>query len=110
LFDYKVAGDWRLYAQACLTGSVAYEVTALNGHRRHAKSVTRALAAKRHLDEVGLVQAFVAQQVQLDESLLVKQALHLADVRRVLSLDGPQTPSKRKSVTKRAKPTQPHKR
>ncbi len=53
LYDFKVAGDWCLYLRASVDGSaIAYVSRPLNGHRRHARSVTHALAKQRHFDEI----------------------------------------------------------
>lgn len=86
LFEYKVAGDWRLYAQACLSGSVVFEVEALNGHRRHATSVTHALAAQRHLDEIVMMQNLVSQHVEVDSFIEDKQKRHLEGVKNYLNV------------------------
>lgn len=53
LFQFKVAGDWRLYVELCLTDHpVVYEVAPLNGHRRHTASVTHAMDERRHMEEI----------------------------------------------------------
>lgn len=53
LFEFNVAGDWRLYIELCASnGKVVYEAQPLNGHRRHQSSVTHALNVKRHLAEI----------------------------------------------------------
>lgn len=61
LADYKMAGDWRLYLEALAApgARVAYEAAPLNIHRRHAQSVTHALDAERHLDEITRCHQFV---------------------------------------------------
>jgi glycosyltransferase involved in cell wall biosynthesis/GT2 family glycosyltransferase len=87
LDSYAVAGDWRLYAEICLQGgSVAYVAKALNGHRRHASSVTHALKAARHLDEIGRVQSLIAQRQTLAPDIRKAQSAHLAECARVLGL------------------------
>ena len=64
LADFRMAGDWRLYLEAlALPGAkVAYEAEPLNVHRRHATSVTHALDADRHVEEIARCHA-VARQV-----------------------------------------------
>ena len=58
-----MAGDWRLYLEAlALPGAkVAYEAEPLNVHRRHATSVTHALDADRHVDEIARCHVVVRQ-------------------------------------------------
>lgn len=58
LFEYRVAGDWRIYIELCaMGGKVVYEAEPLNGHRRHRTSVTHALDNKRHLAEIKMMQS-----------------------------------------------------
>ena len=57
LKDFRMAGDWRLYLEALSLpeAKVAYEAESLNVHRRHTASVTHALEAERHVQEIGRV-------------------------------------------------------
>ena len=58
LAHYRMAGDWRLYVEACrLEGTIAYEAAPLNVHRRHEASVTHALRKEQHLDEIRQIHA-----------------------------------------------------
>lgn len=58
LFEYKVVGDWRLYIELCASsGVVVYESMSLNGHRRHRRSVTHALQAEIHIQEIESMHA-----------------------------------------------------
>ena len=63
LADFRMAGDWRLYLEAlALPGAkVGYEAEPLNVHRRHATSVTHALDADRHVDEIARCHEVVRQ-------------------------------------------------
>ena len=65
LADFRMAGDWRLYLEAlALPGAkVGYEADPLNAHRRHATSVTHALDADRHVDEIASLPRAVVRQV-----------------------------------------------
>lgn len=56
LFDYRIAGDWLVYLHVLLQGKVYYNEKSLNLHRRHSSSVTNALDASRHLEEVCRLQ------------------------------------------------------
>jgi glycosyltransferase involved in cell wall biosynthesis len=68
LSDYRLAGDWHLYASAALEGgSVAYVAEPLNVHRRHDESVTHSLDLQRHLDEVRLVHQRLTKWLNPDE-------------------------------------------
>ena len=83
LFGYAVAGDWRLYAEICLAGGkVVYDPAPLNGHRRHPQSVTHALKAGRHLDEIRQMQRHIGQAVVLGPDIRAKQVAHLDAARR----------------------------
>ena len=62
LQDYRMAGDWHLYAAAALSAKrVAYLSSPLNVHRRHDSSITATLNGREHVEEVERVQGFVAE-------------------------------------------------
>jgi glycosyltransferase involved in cell wall biosynthesis len=90
LFGYKVAGDWRLYVELCAQPDavVAYEASALNGHRRHASSVTHSLNNQKHFAEIRDVQdraeAFAGP---LPAALGVTREAYLKKVAKYLGLD-----------------------
>ncbi len=78
LLTYAVAGDWRLYAELCAAGGgVTWLPEPLNTHRRHATSVTHALKAARHLEEIAGVQRHIRDILPLDEATLAAQVAHL---------------------------------
>ena len=57
LDGYRMAGDWRVYAEVLSQGgTVAYVAQPLNAHRRHDASVTGSLPAAQHLAEVSRMQ------------------------------------------------------
>jgi len=71
LTTFKVAGDWRLYAEAAALGRrVSYIAKALNRHRRHASSVTHDLNKRRHLEEIIRMQDFVAGRLMVDKATI----------------------------------------
>lgn len=76
LFTYKVAGDWRLYAEICCRkgNRVSWLPHAFNAHRRHRVSVTHRLSAEAHLAEINLVQSFIDRTVPLNEVIRGQQA------------------------------------
>jgi glycosyltransferase involved in cell wall biosynthesis len=82
----RVAGDWRLYTEICAAGgTVVYEAQALNGHRRHASSVTHALDAERHLTEIAEMQAYAHSRAALDTDTVRAQKIHLDEARAALA-------------------------
>lgn len=57
--DLKLAGDWKIYINAChLGGKIAYEAAPLNIHRRHSRSVTGSIEKDKHIEEVRKVHAY----------------------------------------------------
>lgn len=87
LFNYKVAGDWVLYIQACQTNRpVAYVSDALNGHRRHASSVTHVLNKRRHYDEIKQAQQKIADVFKLSDREINAQLSYLQTVGDVLGI------------------------
>jgi hypothetical protein len=68
LQEYRLAGDWHLYAAAALRAPrVAYLSSPLNVHRRHDSSVTATLSGNRHVEEVERVQTFVAEALGVND-------------------------------------------
>ncbi|WP_238367983.1 glycoside hydrolase family 99-like domain-containing protein [Mesobacterium pallidum] len=88
LTGYAVAGDWRLYAEICAAGGkVSWLARALNGHRRHATSVTHALDTDKHLSEITEMQGFAAAHgIPVGAEVKAAQAKHLADARAHLGV------------------------
>lgn len=68
LLEFKVAGDWCFYVWLLQDGKIAYSPEALNLHRRHATSVTHALDAKRHLDEITAMQDEIQENFAVGET------------------------------------------
>ncbi len=89
LYDYKVCGDWRLYAEICVreTSRVSYCPEALNAHRRHRISVTHALNVEKHLKEIATMQSWVKDRSNLPEQVLALQEEHLESCRAYLTRD-----------------------
>ena len=64
LARYKMAGDWRIYAETCLLGGkIAYDATPLNIHRRHSNSVTHALKKETHRGEIMAIHQMVRNKL-----------------------------------------------
>lgn len=94
LYHFKVAGDWRLYAEACLAGGhLAYVGEPLNGHRRHSVSVTKALDNTKHFQEIVRMQDFVTQAVGGSEDGGAAQKRYRSEVAAYLGLDLQQVPT-----------------
>ena len=82
LAEYRVAGDWLLYADILSQpgARICYVAEPLNRHRRHGSSVTHALEAKRHIEEIATIQRMVATMLKADQKLRRRQAAYLAEV------------------------------
>ena len=52
LRQYRLAGDWALYLEACRRGKVAYRAIPQNRHRRGTEGVTSTLALQTHVSEI----------------------------------------------------------
>jgi hypothetical protein len=81
LRGFRMAGDWRLYLEALARpgARVAYESRPLNVHRRHAESVTHALDAGRHVEEIARCHGY-AQRVLGQSAPRAAQRAYLAEV------------------------------
>jgi len=86
LYQYQVAGDWRLYAEICARpgAAVTWLAEPLNTHRRHKVSVTQALKIEKHLEEIESMQSWVAAKVDLSPAILEQQRTHLEACSRYL--------------------------
>lgn len=82
LNDLRMAGDWRLYVEllAHSDGHIAWVAAPLNVHRRHAASVTGALARDQQALEIGRVQAAARVSLDLDGAMVARQADYLREV------------------------------
>jgi glycosyltransferase involved in cell wall biosynthesis len=82
LAKYRMAGDWLLYADILSQpgARICYVAEPLNRHRRHSSSVTHALNAKRHVEEIAAVHRVVATVVKADQKLRRRQAAYIAEV------------------------------
>jgi len=58
--EYSVAGDWRFYIDFLKDGGkLLFIADSLNIHRRHTNSVTKALNAQKHFDEICDMQDYI---------------------------------------------------
>ena len=64
---HRLVGDWRIYISVLLgrDAQITYLSKSLNTHRRHANSVTHALDAKRHIDEVSNIHKMLNKSIKL---------------------------------------------
>jgi glycosyltransferase involved in cell wall biosynthesis len=88
LATLRMAGDWRLYLEALSRpgARIAYEAKPLNVHRRHAQSVTHALAAELHLDEIARCHALARTTFELPELTYARQDAYVAEVRKQFTI------------------------
>ncbi len=89
LQSYKMAGDWHLYIHALSApgARIAYESASLNAHRRHRNSVTHALNAERHLNEIKRCHDFAKRSIgNLSAKCISTQESYLSEVARQFGL------------------------
>ena len=99
LMELRMAGDWRLYAELLAAGgTVAYVAAPLNIHRRHAQSVTHALPAERHLQEVMRMQAHMRSLLEPDAARDARQRAALLETRSALSGSAAHTSARPRST------------
>jgi len=87
LAQFRMAGDWRVYLE-CLAApdaKIAYLADPLNVHRRHAKSVTHALKAQKHVEEIAMVHAMIRERLKLPRAILNQQSDYIAEVKAQLT-------------------------
>jgi glycosyltransferase involved in cell wall biosynthesis len=87
LAQFRMAGDWRLYLE-CLAApgaKIAYVADPLNVHRRHAQSVTHALDANRHVEEIDRVHGVARRRLGEAGSLARRQQAYREEVLGQLS-------------------------
>jgi glycosyltransferase involved in cell wall biosynthesis len=90
LKTFRMAGDWRLYLEALGApgAKVAYEAEPLNVHRRHATSVTHALTADRHVQEIARCHEIAMREFALPGPMVRKQEEYIAEVTQQLGTRG----------------------
>lgn len=90
LKSFRMAGDWCLYAEACLSseaGLVAYCSSPLNRHRRHERSVTHALDAEAHVGEVERIHSIIRKHLELPSAARKLQAKYIEELRAQFKLN-----------------------
>lgn len=87
--SYKVAGDWFIYTSLLSQPhtDVVYVHQSNNVHRRHASSVTHALARQRHIEEIKSVQSVVASRKDIPEAIIFAAARYVDEVAQQFKLD-----------------------
>ena len=94
LKEYRLTGDWHLYAAAALQAPrVAYLSSPLNIHRRHESSVTASLNAHRHVEEVERVHDFVAEELDVDDTVRQRMREYADMLRRQFGIATQTTPA-----------------
>lgn len=82
LFKYRLAGDWRLYLEACLIpgAKVAYRSACYNIHRRHPASVTHRMPIKAQISEIGRIHAAARRRLPEAVGLAELQAAYIEEL------------------------------
>ena len=103
LAGYRMAGDWRIYLE-CLASpgkKIAYVANPLNVHRRHAQSVTHALNAQKHVEEIRRIHGVIRHRFPVSKPVTTSQAAYIEEVAKQLSGDAaaanPSNKGKRRS-------------
>ena len=80
----RLAGDWRLYVEACcLAGAkVGYEPASLNVHRLHGASVTSTTGNAALCQEIGTLHAIVRRKIPATQALTPRMTAYLEDLGR----------------------------
>jgi glycosyltransferase involved in cell wall biosynthesis len=87
LIQFKLAGDWYLYAAAGLTATtVAYTADTLNIHRRHKRSVTGSLEKKAHVAEVAKVHRAIAKWLNANAEVRARMTAYEAELAKLFGL------------------------
>jgi glycosyltransferase involved in cell wall biosynthesis len=89
LYEWRVAGDWRLYLAACLggTGRVAFLGAPLNQHRRHEAGITQSLDAGQHVQEITAMQEIAASALGLNATKRKAQRYYAETISRQLGVE-----------------------
>ncbi len=83
LSDWRIAGDWRLYAELCRAGGeVQYVARPLNQHRRHAESVVGANRLDQHRAEITAMHMELGPDLATVPGLAQRQRDYLESLRR----------------------------
>jgi glycosyltransferase involved in cell wall biosynthesis len=82
LTQFHMAGDWLLYLTALSRpgATIGYEAQPLNVHRRHASSVTHALKAERHVQEIETCHRMARRMFDLSAKTLSAQDAYVEEV------------------------------
>ena len=96
----KIAGDWLLYSELLLRGSIAFVSTSLNSHRRHTESVTiNPQNNSTHLAEILFMQEKLSKSISLENDSTRKKAENFArHAAQHLGLDETEFPTAAESV------------
>jgi glycosyltransferase involved in cell wall biosynthesis len=87
LAEYRIAGDWLAYLHLLREGRIHYVPEVLNRHRYHGGSVTGALQAQRHYDEVVSVQALAQRLYPVGASTRAAASDYARSLRAHFGLD-----------------------
>jgi len=69
LSDYNIIGDWIAYIYMISKGKIAYTKKALNGHRRHSKSIiAKKEKSLKFIEEILRIKQYVVENYKLNDN------------------------------------------
>ena len=84
LTEFFVAGDWFFYVWLLQYGGISYTAKSLNIHRRHTKSVTTSLNAKKHFEEIVFMQDHITNSTKIEKQTFNKVIVYREKVKKHL--------------------------
>lgn len=82
LDSYRLAGDWRLYLEACAApgSKVGYHPAPLNIHRRHTGSVTGKMPIEAQVKEIACIHSVVSSRFDVSSTLKKRMESYIREV------------------------------
>lgn len=83
--EFKIAGDWLVYALVLKSGKISFTPRSANLHRRHDQSVVGSNRRSRILEEIAGVQTIIHKEFDLNEERRSRAAQYLDGLKRQLA-------------------------
>ncbi len=85
--EFKVAGDWYIYAHILRNGNISWNSQPLNYYRKHSKSVCTTVKADIEFQEICRLQDEISQLYEIPEEIQEKQELRRSFIMPIVSED-----------------------